>query len=167
VLKKEMTQPGIVLVVSVSILQANKVLIIKENKPLVRNMWNFPGGRIEPGEDILEAARREVKEETGYDINLTGTTGIYNFISNTNNQVCMFHFTGEITGGSLQLDGDEVSDCEWIMVSDLLIPNLYEIRGEAVVKQITENLINGKIHTLSFYNPKISHVIATQTGHDS
>jgi 8-oxo-dGTP diphosphatase len=45
----------------------------------VRNKWNFPSGRIELGEDILDAARREVKEETGYDVKITGTTGIYNF----------------------------------------------------------------------------------------
>jgi 8-oxo-dGTP diphosphatase len=148
-----MTKTGIVLVASVSIIRANKVLIIKENKPSVRNKWNFPGGRIEPGEDILDAARREVKEETGYDVKLTGTTGIYNFISNTNNQVIMFHFTGEIIGGSLQLDDIEISECKWIMASDLLILNLYEIRGADVIKQIVENLINGKNHSLSLYNP--------------
>ncbi|MCU6794275.1 NUDIX hydrolase [Paenibacillus sp. WQ 127069] len=150
-----MTKTGIVLVSSVSIIRADKVLIIKENKPSVRNKWNFPGGRIEPGEDILDAARREVKEETGYDVKLIGTTGIYNFISNTNNQVIMFHFTGEIIGGSLQLDDIEISECKWIMASDLLIPNLYEIRGEDVIEQIVENLIIGKNHSLSLYNQKL------------
>ncbi len=44
-----MTQNGIVLVASVSIIREDQVLIIKENKPSVRNKWNFPGGRIEPG----------------------------------------------------------------------------------------------------------------------
>ncbi len=150
-----MTQTGIVLVASVSIIQADKVMIIKENKPSVRNKWNFPGGRIEPGEDILDAARREVNEETGYDVKLTGTTGIYNFISNTNIQVIMFHFTGEIIGGSLQLDDIEISDSKWIVASDLLIPNLYEIRGADVIKQIAENLILRKNHPLTLYNPKL------------
>lgn len=106
-----MTQNGIVLVVSTSILKADKVLMIKENKPSVRKKWNFPGGRIETGEDILDAARREVKEETGYDIKLTGTTGIYNFMSNINTQVIMVHFIGEIIGGSLELQDNEISPC--------------------------------------------------------
>jgi len=75
-----MSKAEIVLVVSVSIIRDDKVLMVKENKLAVRNKWNFPGGRIEQGEHILEAARREAKEETGYDIELTGTTGIYNFI---------------------------------------------------------------------------------------
>ncbi|MGM0885079.1 MAG: NUDIX hydrolase [Bacillota bacterium] len=150
-----MTQTGIVLVVSVSIFKAEKVLIIKENKASVRNKWNFPGGRIEPGEDIQDAARREVKEETGYDVKLTGTTGIYNFISDINKQVILFHFTGEIIGGTLQLEENEISDSKWIMVSDLLIPNLYEIRGSSVIKQIVENLLNRKNYSLTVYNPKL------------
>ena len=86
-----MTEKGIVLVVSVTLVQGDQVLIIQENKPSVRDTWNFPGGRIEPGEAMFEAAIREVKEETGYDVQLTGTTGVYPFISSLNHPVIMFH----------------------------------------------------------------------------
>ena len=58
-------------------------------------------------------------------------------------------------GGSLQLQDNEISDCKWIMASDLLIPNLYEIRGEAVMKQIVENLIAGTYHSLALYNHQL------------
>jgi len=75
-----MTQNEIVLVVSVSIIKNNEVLMIKEDKPSAINKWNFPSGRIEQGEGILSASCREVKEETGYDVKLSKTTGIYNFI---------------------------------------------------------------------------------------
>ncbi|MBY0155054.1 NUDIX hydrolase [Cytobacillus oceanisediminis] len=51
-----MTQNEIVLAASTSILQEGKVLMIKENKPMVKNKWNFPSGRVEKGEDILVAA---------------------------------------------------------------------------------------------------------------
>lgn len=57
-----MNQQDIVLVVSVSIMKEDKVLIIKEKKPFVNNMWNFPSGRIECREDILSAACREVSK---------------------------------------------------------------------------------------------------------
>ncbi|WJH35424.1 NUDIX domain-containing protein [Paenibacillus sp. CC-CFT747] len=93
-----MNPSGTVLVACVSILQDDKVLILQENKPTVRNQWNFPGGCVEPGEDIRTAARREAKEESGYEIELTGTTGVYSFISSTNHHVVMFHFIGKITG---------------------------------------------------------------------
>ncbi|MCM3570628.1 NUDIX hydrolase [Neobacillus mesonae] len=53
----KMTQNPIVLVVSVSIIKDERVLMIKENKLNVINKWNFSSGRIEPGEDILYAAK--------------------------------------------------------------------------------------------------------------
>ncbi|WP_413372939.1 NUDIX hydrolase [Paenibacillus taichungensis] len=79
---------------SVSIIHEDKLLMIKENKASVKNTWNFPSGRIKYNEDILEAALREVKEETGYNVRLTATTGIgiYNFISSTNHQVISFYW---------------------------------------------------------------------------
>jgi 8-oxo-dGTP pyrophosphatase MutT (NUDIX family) len=40
-------------------------------------MWGLPGGGIEPGESVFEAALREVKEETGLDIRIKGLLGIY------------------------------------------------------------------------------------------
>lgn len=39
--------------------------------------WGLPGGRIEPGESVTEAAVREVKEETGLNIEITRLLGVY------------------------------------------------------------------------------------------
>lgn len=140
------------LVVSVSILHEDKLLMIRENKASVKNTWNFPSERIEYGEDILEATRREAKEETGYDVKITATTGIYNFMSSTNHQVLLFHFTGEIIGGSLQLNASEIIDSKWIAPTDLLIPDLLELRDKELIKQITENLISQKEYPLALFN---------------
>lgn len=154
-----MTQNGIVLVVSVSIIHEDKLLMIKENKATVRNTWNFPSGRIEYHEDILEAARREAKEETGYDVKLTATTGIYNFMSSTNHQVILFHFIGEIIGGSLQLDKAEIIDSKWIAPADLLIPDFLELRDKGVIKRITQNLISQKEYSLSLFNSSLENMV--------
>ena len=40
-------------------------------------MWGLPGGGINPGETVTEAAIREVKEETGLVIHITGLIGVY------------------------------------------------------------------------------------------
>lgn len=40
-------------------------------------MWGLPGGRIEPGESVTEAAVREVKEETGLNVEITRLLGVY------------------------------------------------------------------------------------------
>lgn len=40
-------------------------------------IWGLPGGRIEPGESIQESAIREVKEETGLNVEITQLLGVY------------------------------------------------------------------------------------------
>lgn len=150
-----MSQSGIVLVVSVTIFKNDEVLIIKESKPSAIDKWNFPSGHIEYGEDIPFSACREVKEETGLDVKLTGTTGVYNFISSTNDQVILFHFTGEAIGGSLNLMEDGISDSMWIKLNDLVHFNNEELRESSVLKQIIHNLLKGNLHSISIYNDQL------------
>ncbi|MGG1679686.1 NUDIX hydrolase [Neobacillus sp. NRS-1170] len=150
-----MTEKPIVLVVSVSIIKDEKVLMIKENKPNVINKWNFPSGRIEMGEDILDAAIREVKEETGLDVKLTYTTGIYNFISSSQDQVIMFHFIGQVTGGSINIEEDGIIDSAWVKVSDLVKSNDDELRNPSVIKQITNCLVNKSYHPINVFHKQI------------
>lgn len=135
-----MSQNDIVLVVSVSVMKDNKVLLIKENKPSAYNKWNFPSGRIESNEDILEAAKREVKEETGLEIKFLNTTGVYNFKSETNHQVFMFHFIGEITAGKVKLAEDEILDSKWVSLQELMHLRDEEIRNPLVIRQIVKAL---------------------------
>jgi ADP-ribose pyrophosphatase YjhB (NUDIX family) len=51
-----------------------RILLIRRTD---NNYWSIPGGGMEPGESIREAARREVKEETGIDCEIIGLVGIY------------------------------------------------------------------------------------------
>jgi len=150
-----MSQDGIILVASVTIFNEAEVLLIKENKPSAVEKWNFPSVRIEYGEDILCSARREVKEETGLDIKLIGTTGVYNFISSTNNQVILFHFIGEITGGTINLEEDEISDSKWIKVNDLVKFENEDLREPEVLKQIIKNLLKKNLYTINIYNEQV------------
>ena len=150
-----MSQNGIVLVASVSIFSEDEVLIIKETKPNAVDKWNFPSGHIEYGEDILYSAWREVKEETGLEVKLIGTTGVYNFISSTNNQVILFHFIGEVTGGSINLEENEISDSKWIKLNDLVKFENEDLREPGVLKQIIENLLKKNIYPMNMYNEQL------------
>jgi 8-oxo-dGTP diphosphatase len=150
-----MAQDRIVLVVSVSILRDDEVLIIRENKPTAIDKWNFPSGHIEYGENILHSACREVKEETGFDVKLNSTTGVYNFISSTNHQVILFHFTGEITGGSLNLEEDGITDSRWVKVNDLAKFDNGDLREPMVLKQIIDNILKEELHPIRIYNRQL------------
>ncbi len=46
-------------------------------KRIDNNLWTIPGGTMEPGETIAETAVREVKEETGIDVEVVSLVGIY------------------------------------------------------------------------------------------
>lgn len=50
------------------------VLIRRRHPPLG---WALPGGFVDPGESVPQAARREAKEETGLDVELTDLLGVY------------------------------------------------------------------------------------------
>ncbi|HDR5271540.1 NUDIX hydrolase [Bacillus thuringiensis] len=150
-----MSKNKIDLVVSISIFKDEKVLMIKENKSPIVNKWNFPGGRIEPRENILLAALREVKEETGFDIKLNKTTGVYNFISSTNQQVILHHFTAEVVGGELCLQEKGIIDSKWIKVEEILKYDKQELREAHVIKPMVRNLLDENIFPISIYNDQL------------
>jgi ADP-ribose pyrophosphatase YjhB (NUDIX family) len=60
--------------------------------------WEMPGGRVEPGEDVVQAAVREVAEETGCDVEVVAVLGIDNRVSEPEMLMVRFacrHLAGE------------------------------------------------------------------------
>lgn len=45
-----------------------RVILLEQVQPGKESFWSLPGGRIEEGEDAMEAAKRELLEETGYEV---------------------------------------------------------------------------------------------------
>jgi ADP-ribose pyrophosphatase YjhB (NUDIX family) len=57
---------------SAAILRDGAVLLVERGKGAPRGTWSLPGGHIEPGERAIDAAAREVAEETGLAVTIDG-----------------------------------------------------------------------------------------------
>ncbi|MDO9588488.1 MAG: NUDIX hydrolase [Brevundimonas sp.] len=64
--------PAPVPAVGVVCLRGEEVLLIRRGTPPRQGEWSLPGGRIEPGERAVDAALRELREETGVEAEITG-----------------------------------------------------------------------------------------------
>ncbi|WP_105994473.1 NUDIX hydrolase [Staphylococcus simulans] len=72
----------------------NEILLIKSP----RRGWEMPGGQVENGETITDAAIREVKEEAGVNVEITKYCGAF---QNTNHSIVNHLFRAEYVSGSL------------------------------------------------------------------
>lgn len=59
------TQTGPIVAVAAAAIEQGRVLVVRRTKPPNANRLALPGGRVEPGESLFEAAVRELREETG------------------------------------------------------------------------------------------------------
>ncbi|MBU0490909.1 MAG: NUDIX domain-containing protein [Chloroflexi bacterium] len=98
--------PLFVVVALVLIRQGDDVLLVRQSYD--QRYWSLPGGMMEHGESVDQAAIREVKEETGLDVRLTRVVGIY---SKPADDAIAITFEGKVVGGELHPAADDVSEC--------------------------------------------------------
>jgi len=88
--------------------------------------WAIPGGRMDVGESVTDCARRELREETGHDVDITGVLGVY---SDPSHQTHRYpdgqraQFVGVVFEGRLGTKvgdpDDEVTELGWFTADDL------------------------------------------------
>jgi 8-oxo-dGTP diphosphatase len=88
--------------------------------------WEPPGGVLELGETIHDGLRREVREETGLDVEPIVLTGVY---KNMNRAIIALVFRCKATGGQLSTT-DETEAVRWATATDIreLASPAYAIR---------------------------------------
>ena len=103
-----MVHPKHIVAVSGLIRHPNgKILLIRSP----RRGWEFPGGQVEEGENLIEALRREIQEESGVTASIGSLVGVY---SNTKSPTkLMFGFLGDYVSGELRTS-DESLETEWV-----------------------------------------------------
>ena len=91
------------------ILSAAAVVVNERNELLLikgpRRGWEMPGGQVEEGESLSQAAVRETKEESGIDIEIIKFCGIF---QNVKNSICNTLFLAKPIGGELALSSESL-----------------------------------------------------------
>src|SRR5690349_14813106 len=112
---------GIVIVREVAGIQ--EVVLIRRGRPPGQGLWNMPGGKLELGETVRDAAVREAREETGLEIAGLRLIDVVDAYARGDDGAIAYHWTlvdfrADWTGGEV-CAGDDALDARWVPLADL------------------------------------------------
>lgn len=111
-------------------IDAGEVLLVRRARPPRQGQWSIPGGLQELGETCSDAAKREVLEETGVEIQLGAVVDVIDLIERDDEGRPRYHYTlidfiAEWVAGEAAA-GDGVSDVMWASPNKLKDLNLWD-----------------------------------------
>ena len=105
------------------VFKEDKVLLVLRAKPPSENRWTIPGGSVELGETLQEAAEREIWEETGLTIQAGEPVYTFDVIERDSKGAILFHYVivdmaADYVSGELR-PGDDATDVCWASFKDV------------------------------------------------
>jgi ADP-ribose pyrophosphatase YjhB (NUDIX family) len=130
------------------IVKDGKILLVKRGYPPREGMWAIPGGVIEVGESIAEAAVRELEEETGIKAEPIGVIGVYNVILRDDEGKVKYHFViidvlfnPDTVTNNLRAGGDAV-DVSWFSLEEVVKRDDVTGSTKNLVERIAKQKLN-------------------------
>lgn len=110
--------------VGVVVLGPDGVLLIRRAKPPRQGQWSLPGGAQKIGETVFNAARREVLEETGLEVEILGLVDVVDSIRPDDAGNVRYHFTlvdvvAVATGPGTPVAGSDADEVAWMTLEDI------------------------------------------------
>jgi 8-oxo-dGTP diphosphatase len=122
------------------VIHRDRVLLILRGTEPLKGEWSIPGGLLELGEDLISAVRRELKEETGLDVEPVETLLAFDRILHEGERVryhyVIIDYLCRRKRGRLRPASDVV-DARWVRRQDLPRYHLTEM-ATAVIRQAFE-----------------------------
>jgi len=122
--------------VAAVMIEDGRILLVKRAAEPSKGKWSLPGGSVEWGESLVDALKREVREETGLEIEVEKLAGVFDLIISeppgvtshlplltphssliTHHYIIIDYFAHP-TGGTLA-PGDDADDARWVPIEEL------------------------------------------------
>jgi A/G-specific adenine glycosylase len=116
VMKPRLERPHHVVTAAVLSRDGRVLLAKRPSRGLLGGMWEFPGGKLEPGEDLGAALRRELREELGVEVRVGQAFGVYQH-AYTHFRITLHAFLCELLDGQPQ--PLEAAELAWIVPAEL------------------------------------------------
>ena len=105
------------------VFKSSQVLLVRRLLPPSRDFWAIPGGKVNIGETLQEAAEREILEETGITIKALEPVFTFDHIEWDESARARFHYvivdlTAEYIRGELKA-GDDAAEVCWVSADEL------------------------------------------------
>jgi len=112
------------------IVEGDRVLLVERGQEPQKGFWSLPGGLLELGERLEEAVRREVREETGLDVEILSVAGVFERILRDASGRPEYHYVlvdylCRVVGGRLR-PATDVSRAAWVARAELAVYRLTE-----------------------------------------
>lgn len=112
-----------------AIVDGDEILLVRRANEPNKGKWAVPGGKVEFGETLAEAATREVKEETGLLVQLDDIVWVGESMSE-DHHIVLIDFLGQAMGGDLKA-ADDATETKWVAIEDAyemdLTPTMFEL----------------------------------------
>jgi 8-oxo-dGTP diphosphatase len=120
------------------IIEEERVLLVKRAHPPIQGQWSIPGGALEVGELVREAAVREAREETGLIVEPGALLGVFDRVLRNPEQRVQYHyvlidFLCEPVGGEL-LAASDAAEVRWFRREELPALNLADDTYGVILK---------------------------------
>lgn len=105
------------------VLDGDRVLLVRRALPPRQGEWSLPGGRLELGESLAAGAAREVREETGLEVEVGPIVETFDRVHRDDAGRIRFHFVivdflCRPIGGTLAA-GDDAADVRWATAAEV------------------------------------------------
>jgi 8-oxo-dGTP diphosphatase len=125
-----------------AVVRDGKVLFVQRNYEPNKGTWTLPGGYAEHTEKLDEAVKRELKEETGIDIEVKGVVAVRTRYGEKGGAVLVI-FRAEVASGEPQADQYEISAAEFFDADQIAkLDPVFPLSREVALR-VLENDSNG------------------------